>query len=472
MNNENVYDERYDNSYEETEKNRSPWLRIVFIILGIIVLVVLILLLLKACGNKNKDLSRDLLEAGKEHYRKDETLLPVSAGECKNVTLDVLLSENLITTPEDYEVCDKIGTYVKVCKLESENYHYVPILSCGDQSNEFGPWTIGDEKDITPDKSDVRFLFLGEQAKGGVKYYYPGNEKDPSKINEYYVTSPSEGYDQKDNAVTNAYKWYTEKTSSQSVYWNNGEYSSTQPAGYSYKGNKKTTEAKTSDTKPASAEYRTITESTLYRTKTEARPYKYRCIDEKISGDYYSSGVPCEAREEDTFKHTVEIFYTCDGINSTSKGTVCTDWSNWSTNKCEENILKGTKCETKTTYSYVDTMWQWYKKENVTTKSYYPSGSSNKDEENTYYVTQPVDGSIKDSSTQATAYKFYKVVEETGNNENQSNQIWVSVNKEYVSIEELISNFQSLEYNVNSLKDIIDNKDIRYQIQLQYRDVR
>ena len=471
MNNENVYDERYDNSYEDTEKNRSPWLRIVFIILGIIVLVIIILLLLRACGNKNKDLTRDLLEAGKEHYRVDETLLPESVGECKNVTLGELLSENLITSPEDYEICDEIGTYVKVCKLESGKYHYVPILACGDQSNDFGPWTIGEETDITVDKSDVRFLFLGEQAKGGVKYYYPGDEKDASKVKEYYVASPKEGYDQKDNEATNAAKWYTEKTGSQSVYWNNGGYSSSQPSGYPYKGKSTTTEVKTSDTKPASAEYRKITTSTLYRTQSVAKPYAYRCWDKELKGEYYSSDIPCEKRN-DQYTDTVEIYYTCDGVSSVSRGTVCGEWSNWSTNECKNNVLLGINCETKTSYSYVDTMWQWYKTENTTTRSYYPSGSATADGENVYYVTSPISGAIKDTSTVTTAYKFYKVVEETGTSGEQQNTMWVSVTKDYVSMEELISTFQNLKYNVNTLKDIEDNKDIRYQIQLQYRDVK
>lgn len=470
MNDENLYDERYDNNYEDTEKNRSPWLRIVFIVLGIIVIILIILLLLRACGNKNKDLSRDLLEAGKEHYRVDETLLPIVSGECEIVTLGELLNENLITSPEDYELCDDTETYVKVCKLESGKYHYTPILACGEKSNEFGPWTIGDESNITPDKSDLRFLFIGEQAKSGTKYYYPGDQKDASKVKEYYIASPASGYDQKDNEVTNAFKWYTEKTGTQSVYWNNGGYSSTAPAGYPNKGESTTTEVKLSDTKPAGAEYRTINTTTQYRSRTEARPYQYDCWSKELQGTYHSTTI-C-TKLENSYTDVVKIYYTCDGVTSVEEGTVCNDWSNWSSTKCTESIANGTKCESKTTYSYYDTMWKWYKTENTTTKSYYPSGSATATGENTYYVEAPIAGAIKDTATGTKAYKFYKVVEEVGSNENQENTMWTTVTANYVSLEELISTFQGLKYNVNSLKDIEENDAIRYQIQLQYRDMK
>ena len=107
--------------------------------------------------------------------------------------------------------------------------------------------------------------------------------------------------------------------------------------------------------------------------------------------------------------------------------------------------------------------WQWYKETSV--KSYYPSGKTTADKENTYYVTSPVKGAIKDTSTKATAYKFYKNVEGTSGSEE-----WVTITNGYVSETELVQAFSELGYKVNSLKDIIDNENLRYQVKLEYRN--
>ncbi len=463
---------RYENESEYSdERQMIPWGRMIVIAISLLVIFIVILLLLKSCsGNKNPNLENELLNAGKDYYTEKSSLLPNSTGECRTVILSELLKNKLLDS-NDFKICNGEKTYVKVCKLESGKYQYVPILNCENQISSFNTWTDGTENDITKDSSDVRFTFLGEEFKSateGTKAYYPNNESNPDKVNNYYVTSPAKEYTEKDSKTDSAYKWYTEETTKS--YWNNGEYSSTQPKGYTSKGNSKTV-TKTTTTKPAKASYRTITENTLYRSQKVAYPFKYECSDPTLSRynattkkfeNTLISPTRCEKRNSDTYKDTINVYYTCDGTNQVKKGTECSKFTDWTTTKCESNSETGINCEKKTGYTYTDKVWQWYKI--ATVKSYYPSKATTASKENTYYVSSPVKGAIKDTSTKATAYKFYKTTASSTENE------WVTVTDGYVSESELIQKFSELGYNVNSLKDITDNEKIRYQIKLEYRN--
>lgn len=460
---------KYENESEYSdERQMIPWGRMIVIAISLLAIFIVILLLLKSCsGNKTTDLENELLDAGKNYYAEKSSLLPNSIGECRTVILSELLRNNLLNN-NDFKVCNGEQTYVKVCKLESGKYQYVPILNCESEVTSFNTWTDGTENDITKDSSDVRFTFLGEELKGTTKVYYPNDKTNPDEVTSYYTTTPSKDYTEKDNKTDEAYKWYTEKTTKS--YWNNGEYSSTQPSGYTLKGNSKTV-TKTTTTKPASASYRTITENTLYRSQKVAYPFKYECADSNLSR-YNSttnkfentliSQTKCENRDSDTYKDTINIYYTCDGTTQVSKGTECSKFTDWTTTKCETDSTTGINCETKKGYTYTDKVWQWYKETKV--KSYYPSGSTSASGENTYYVSSPVSGAIKDTTTKTTAYKFYKITDETNNEE------WNTVTDGYVSETELIQTFSELGYKVNSLSDIVSNEKIRYQIKLEYRN--
>lgn len=471
---------RYENESEYNDERQTiPWGRMIVIAISLLAIFIVILLLLRSCSNNDKasNLENDLLNAGKKYYAEKTSLLPNSTGECRTVILSELLRNKLLDS-YDYKTCNGEKTYVKVCKLESGMEQYIPILSCEKEKTTFNTWNEGTESDIIKDSTDVRFTFLGEEFKSTTtsssttsKAYYPNNASTPSGVSNYYVTSPAKGYTQKDSKTDSAYKWYTEKTGKS--YWNNGEYSSTQPKGYTIKGNSKTI-TKTTTTKPSTASYRTIKENTLYRTGKVAYAFKYECVDPNLSRYNSQTGkfentlistTKCEERNSDTFKNTANIYYTCDGVNQVSKGSECSKFSDWTTTKCESNSKTGVVCEKKTGYTYTDKVWQWYKE--TTVKSYYPSGATSANKENTYYVSSPIKGAIKDTSTKATAYKFYKNIE---SGDEITNEEWTVVTDGYVTETELVQKFSELGYNVSSLKDILNNEKIRYQVKLEYRN--
>lgn len=444
------------------EKNKVPWGRILISFLILIVAVIIVLLLLKACGKTS--LRDDLIEAGKDYYEKYPSKLPTEVGECLVVTLEQLENESLIKT-DKYETCDDDATYVNACYLESKTYHYSAILSCEVEDTNYGMWQDGEEEDLN-EYSDVRFKYLGEEKNSGTKYYYPNDLTNADEVKEYYASIPSTDYTGKEESEI-GYKWYVEKE--QNSYWNNGGYSSTQPSGYPTKGESKTVTT-VSETKPSTASYRVITDTTIYRKQSVARPFIYYCYNDNENAVVVSDK-PCSGANP----NVANIEFTCDGTNkvnvsyeqlSTGQLPTCGDWSEWTTEKCSNSTTNGIKCESKAGYTYTDTMWKWYKNETV--KSYYPSGSSSASEEKTYYVTSPVSGAIKDTTTEANVSKYYKLVKTEG----ESNfEEWLPVTDGYVNLTDLIEIFKNKNYNVESLKDINALEEIRYQYQLQYRNI-
>ena len=444
----------YDYTEYKEEKNRVPWARILISFLILVVIVVIILLLLKSCGKPS--LRNDLIEAAKEYYEIYPEELPGEVGECFIVTLRQLEQAGLIKV-SDYETCDKDATYVNVCFLESKTYHYSAILSCEDEKTNYGIWQDGTESDIN-ENSDIRFEFLGEEKSTGTKFYYPNDLTDISKVKEYYAAIPSTGYSGKDDEQI-GYKWYTEK--SVNNYWNNGEYSSTQPSGYPNKG-ASTTVTKYSDKKPSEASYRKIEEITLYRYQ-ELGKKMYWCHAEGDENKVLATYEPCSGEYPIKF---LEV-YVCVGDNDEGKPEqrVCKDFTDWSSKKCTSSDT--INCESKKSYEYTDTMWKWYRKDNV--RSYYPSGTTSAKEEKTYYITSPTSGAIKDETTKATVHKYYKL--EEGTNDENSFEEWLTVTDGYVDMEEMIETFKELGYNVNNLSDINKLDKIRYQFQMQYRNL-
>ena len=455
--------ENYSYTEYNEEKNRIPWLRVLISFLILVVPVIIVLLLLRSCGKPV--LRDDLIEAAKEYYEKYPDRLPSTIGECFVVTLDELEKEGLVKV-SDYETCDKQNTYVNVCYLESKTYHYSAILECEVEETNYGMWQDGTELDIN-DNSDIRFKFLGEERKAGTKYYYPNNLTDIDKVKEYYASVPSSGYTGKEGQAT-GYKWYTEKTIN--TYWNGGEYSSTQPSGYTNKGTSKTVTKYTTN-KPSSASYRKIEDVTLYRTQKAAYPNAWLCQNPNNEDDVVVSDKPCSG----THSKVRDITFTCNGTDKVSVSPeqiknqdlpACGEWSSWTTKKCTTSLLDGIKCQTSEGYKYTDTMWKWYRKD--TARSYYPSGSSSANDEKTYYVTSPVKGAIKDTATEATVYKFYKLEEGTGSGNYEE---WLPITDDYVELHEMLEAFRKLNYDVNSLNDINQLDEIRYQYKMQYRNL-
>lgn len=447
----------------DDERNKISWGKIFGILLLIIAIIIVILLLVKSCGKK--DLRNDLIEAAKDYYEKYPEELPSTVGECYIVTLRLLEEQGLINS-NDYKTCDKDATYVNVCYLESKTYHYSAILECEVGDTNYGVWQDGTESDIE-ETSDIRFKFLGEELQMGTKYYYPNDFTDVTKVIEYYATIPKNGYSGKEDEQI-GYKWYTEETVNN--YWNNGGYSSTQPEGYPIKGSS-TTVTKYSDTKPNEASYRKIENATLYRTQDVAYPYVFVCVNPNNPNDVVIDDKPCSG----TYSKTKDIRFTCNGkdevpvtaeeINNKDFPS-CGEWSSYTTNSCKNNYLEGIKCESTSGYKYTDTMWKWYK--TSTEKKYYPSGKNNANDEITYYITSPINGAIKDESTKSTVYKYYKLEKDTNNGNYEE---WLPITDGYVTYEEMLEAFRNLGYEVISLDDINRIDKIRYQYQMQFRNL-
>ena len=484
MNNyeETNYNDLNQDYNEYAERRRSPWLRIILIILGFIVLGLIILFLMKACGNK-PDLEKYLLEAGKENYNTSKEELPDSYGECKTVALDSLLNKNLISNPDIFKDCDKDKTYVKVCLLDNDEYHYTPILSCKSKETAFDNWKEGTNSDLKKDKSDVQFLFLGEKQVETVKYYYPKDLTDEKEVKEYYTEAPSENHIFIDDLKEDVAKYYTEKVNK--LYYNNGAFATLQPSGYPNKGQTKLLTTTLTIDKPTEQSNRTINDTTLYRTATatKARSYKFECADKNVTGTVLSN-VPCEIRESETHKTTIKIYYTCKTAQEVGAGdayqhlkddldknTVCSvtgAWSSWSETACLDDS-RTVKCESKNGYKVLDYTYTWYKEDVL--RSYYPSGVSKANLEKTYYKEAPVNGAKKDETTVTKGSKYYKLLDQDNNVILDVNySIWTAITEDYVLENEMINAFKTLNYEVDSLKDINNSDNIRYTLKLKYRN--
>ncbi len=452
--NNNYTDENYNYTEYKEEKNQIPWGRIIISFFILVAIIIIVLLLLKGCGKTS--LRDDLIEAAKDYYEKYPDMLPSEVGECFVVTLADLEKEGLIKV-SDYETCDKEKTYVNVCYLESRTYHYSAILDCEVEDTNYGMWQDGTENDID-DTSDIRFKFLGEELQTGTKYYYPKDLTDVTKVIEYYASVPKNGYNGKEDEQI-GYKWYTEKKVNK--YWNNGGYSSTQPEGYPTKGSS-TTVTKYSDTKPSSASYRKIEETKLYRYQvlgTEAHWCHAKGDENKVTLTYGECGgeYPIEFL-------TVYMCMNDPDDKGSVKQKVCEDFTDWSNKKCTNSDT--INCESKTGYKYTDTMWKWYT--TTSEKKYYPSGSANVNDEITYYIKSPINGAKKDETTKSTVYKYYKLEEGTDSGNYEE---WLPITDGYVTLSEMLEKFRELKYEVYSLSDINKIDKIRYQYQMQYRNL-
>lgn len=458
MDNRKVYTEYND------EKNRIPWLRMIITAFVMALIIFVILLLLKNC--KKTSLRGDLVDAAESYYEKYPTSLPKEVGECYVLTLSTLEKEGLVDTNK-YSTCDKTKTYVNVCYLENLKYNYSATLSCKVETTNYEMWKDGNVSDLV-EGSDVRFMFTGEQytlapedTENATKYYYPTNTTNVDEVSNYYASAPAEGYNNNEGETT-GYKWYTQSTVKS--YWNNGTYSATAPNGYIYKDSEKITTSY-SDTKPESASYRTINEVTLYRYRKIASPYRYICVPANATNTDIAITSPYHCGLNDQgFTKVWEVHYSCDGgLTTTNKfDTICSDYTEWSKESCTTNYSKGIECESKQGYEYTDTMYKWYK--NINVRSYYPSKSYSASGENTYFVTSPVSGAIRDDSTSSQVYKFYKT-------DSEMVEKWVEVTDGYVTLDELISTFNNLGYQVNSLSDIKALENIRYNFKMQYRNI-
>ena len=559
-----------DYGYEENKYKTSSvgFVRKILIVLMVIVAILLIIYLLKGCSKTKKpsnnpntdintkdyDYEASLLLAGKNYYSINSSELPNSPGECSIVELETLLSKEMIDA-DKFGSCNVNTTYVKVCKLENSTLHYVPWLTCVNiiSDNVYSTLKEGKSSEILADKTYVEFKFLPQEVapagqvlgdvevmwKDDIQYdsyktlsstnYYKYRDKmykwklttrnyytsygtvnKASSVNEYYTVSPSSNFKLYSDKTTSAYKWYKSNAKKEYYKQNGVKAPSPVPVGdYTIKD---------------SDGY----DVTRYRTRTVTGTYSpkhyYGCSTSASSNIIKYQQVKCGTGSTPEYKVTREEFYTCttdvDLVSSSthvSSTYTCKKYSEWSaltSTACNTN--KPDVCE-----KYQLTFYYWYKMVNET-KSYYPSGASKASGEKVYYTSAPFKGAIKDTSTKATAYKWYnesikystdytatapkgytttkKTSDYIWSNwsdwskknpkvsdgrereiqkrtkiklqeiKGMTSSSWNNLSTDYLSEEELLKTFKNKGYKVSTLEDIMNNGQIKYQLKIFIRN--
>ena len=350
------------------------------------------------------------------------------------------------------------------------------------------------------------------------RYYTKGGERgSANEVTEYYTSSPASGYNNYDNKTTEAYKWYT--TSSVKSYWlgDNGapRYAPVggNPSEYPYRD-------------PAGVDY------SMYRTRNIVSTYAptlyHICAPSASSTIVINQYKPCGQGTETTYTYEKGTFYSCadptSGSDSVmalkvdSANAICNKYSEWSS-------PTSTQCDTsnaglcqKVTMTY----YKWYKLESGSERTYYPSGSTSASGEKVYYVEAPIKDAIKDTSTKATAYKWYKESKSrtdsytavapsgyaTATKSNESkwsdwsswstnnpqtsdgrqreieskvkiklqeiksevNDNWEDLSTDYLTEEEVIKKFVEKGYEVKTLRDVTNNGQIKYKLKMFVRN--
>lgn len=559
----NNYDEY---GYEDKDYNdgSAAKKRILIGFLIVAAIIIVVLLILKGCTKNNKptgpteptfDYEKTLLEAGKKYYENNTDLLPIANGECGVVELSTLKSLGLVN-PENFSTCDESTTYVKVCVLPNGTKQYTPWLTCTDKNSdtEYDSEKEGTISDVIADESLVRFTFMPKRLKAGaqnlgpveemwkdeIKYtsyktvattkyyryrdqlftwkisdktYYTstGEKKNASDVKEYYTLSPNSNYNLSSDKTTEAYKWFT-TTGGEKVYkMKDGKkvYSREKIDDYIYADG------------GIKIEYQT-----RKQTGGGSEPYHFYVCGKYSTSTVrkYQLGVKCgEDKEDPQLAYTFEEFYSCSKGDRQSieedrvkKGDKCYTYGDWEyvMNSCD--VSKPTCRKTNPIYLY-----NWYKLTGGT-KSYYPSKSSTAAGEKVYYTEAPIAGATKDTSTKATAFKWYKAKEKetteytavapkgysdaTRTNKSKwgswteysaknpkvsdgrnrqietktkiklqeikgtSESSWENLSTTYVTEEEMINIYKQNKYNVNSLQDINNNGELKYDIKMIIRN--
>ena len=564
----NNYD---DYGYEDDNRNEDSGLtkKIVIVIL-VIIAIILLIYLLTSCGNRkidnggNKNTKFDyeaaLLEAGKTYFKNNIDEVPTAPGECNLVDLEALIGKGLLNSSK-FGTCNINNTYVRLCILENGTKHYTPWLTCTDKNSEseYAPLKVGTLNDIVVDKTYTEFKYLPQKYnsegnlgdeeelwKDEIKYekyktinsatyyryrdllyrwdvtkrsYYTstGDRESANEVTEYYTVSPASGYNNFDSKTTEAYKWYT--TNAVKEYWLKNGSEAWAPQGYN----------------PSEYPYRDPqgVDKTMYRTRNITGTYSpklyYVCSTSASSSIVVYQTKPCGQGTNTNYTYQKETIYSCADPTSgddspramevNSANAVCNKYSAWSS-------ATSTQCDTNNAglcQKITQTFYKWYKLVDGTERTYWPSNSKTAGGERVYYTEAPVSGAIKDTTTKATAYKWYKETKSrtdsysavapsgystaTKTNESKwgdwsgwsdknpktsdgrerqietrvkiklkqikdgTNDNWENLSNDYLTEEQLIKVFNEKGYeNIKTLADITNNGEIRYKLQMSVRN--
>lgn len=358
-----------------------------------------------------------LLDSSRTYFDYDATRLPSAVGQCINVTLDTIKKENLISDIKYYNKCDANNTYVRVCKLESGDYHFEVSMSCNDKvtlavgnkqplsdesvvadnmsaqisfdymaqkldsSNvEFGePVTMWSDEiqytnyKIIKETTYYRYRTKLWQWSGDVKKYYPYNLVDDEKVIEYYKESPNSSYQFKEVSQNYAYKWYIQNDNGPKYYYPSGS----------------TNES----------------EETTYYLVAPVIGAKKELSTKTYAAKYYNVS-----------NETISDFYSIAPSNNAKKLLETETWSNWSD------------------YSLA-----------------IPSFNENEINEVEKRVKVDIvpilNGTINENS-------------------------WSNISNGYLTEDELISQLRVIGYDVSSISDVFALKDIKYQVKQSYQETK
>lgn len=449
------------------EKKKKILIIIVIVIIVLVIGAISIFVINSLNKKEEFDLETDFFQVAMTYYENSSESLPDEVGECTILTLETLLAKSKIDSPEEYDVCNKYNTYVKSCKLESGEYHYVPVFSCNgiNSESQYSEWQDGIEKDITSE-DDVRFLFQGYYRKQNEQVEVLEGWKDEVELTGYDILSSVTYYRYRNME----WRWQEIK---QEYYTNNDSDSAL--AYY---------------TISPDAEYlNSDSETTVYKWYTQKQENTisyptYVCQNDL--GNLTSSNEVCETRI-DGYTETHKIYETCGVLNSTSVNE----------NDKYVEVEPSTICESKII------------------KTYYPSGSEDVSQEKVYYKYAPVENAIKDLNTRTVGARYYKDVAVVTDNyypsspsstsmkteeyrwgewtsysttkpkQYDSREIetrekisyilaqedtWQLINENYLSKEDLLAKIKELDYeDINTLEDINNSIDLKYNLKMQYR---
>lgn len=344
-------------------------------------------------------------------------------------------------------------------------------------------------------------------------YSRNGEQTKASNVNDYYTTSPASGYNKTSNKTTEAYKWYT--SNAEKVYYSkNGAKmpSVTEPEGYPNRD-------------PQGSDV------TRYRTRTvtgKFSPTKYYVCSTSASSPYvvYQANTECGKGSNKSYTYQKNIVYSCVDSSSSTDMLIqnivpnanyeCKKYSAWSNITDKECKGSSDVCQKITL-----TFYYWYKLVGGA-KTYYPSGASKASGEKVYYIEAPIKGAVKDTSTKTTAYKWYKESKSTTTKytalppsgyysatkssdyewtdwsnwstknpkvsdgrsrtiekknkiklqQNMGNETdgWESLSTNYLSENEIINLYKEKGYKIETLQDITNNGETRYELKLYIRN--
>lgn len=560
--------------YEENSVDTSGKKKKIIIIVISIIVVLAIVGLIIFLVNRGKDEKIELKEnfentltnALKSYFATNSDYLPKIEGESATITLETLINANLVTDEEMINTCNATDTYGKAYKMQDASIHYSINLSCEEVTTEYDDYKEGTINDLTSDVSDIKFLFMAQEIdipetlanqkeekfwkdeipySAGtytitgektyyrerellyryyqeIKHYYPNDTTNENNINSYYVSIPDSKYKYQGASAT-VYKWYIESHQKYPTY------ESTAQGNYTIKGEAGTPKIWASKTRPESASYRTITSGDIYRSREIIKEQtlvdtKYQCTN-STGSNTMTSDVPCNENSTAISNGlTTTSAYQCyynDGYKTDFQVSNCAEklytygnWSDYTNVSCNVTSGEPHTCEKTSGYIISDKTWAWY---TPSIKTYYPSGSTTTDGENTYYAKSPVANALKEESTKTIGYKWYRIeTKELGyaTNPPSSNAIedtsktkwsdfssyslirpestatnyveervqvslkksngevasWANVTDSYVSLEEMLVALNEKGYQVNTLEDVLNSDKLKYQIKIYYRN--